>query len=166
MRDEKIGLKIEEYKKALSTIDYYGYVTEIEKSELIKNCAALVFPSYVEGFGIPSLEALFLDKSIIVSNIAVFKEILGDCANYFTLHFHDNDSSIDSLTEKLFNYVPVDKEKVSTLKSKYSSQVLVKNLVGFLEQNKYNYNVPKRKFSIKNIFQFPNINDKSNGIDV
>lgn len=46
---------------------------------------ALVFPSYVEGFGLPIIEALGHGLPVLVSDIPVFREIGVDYAIYFDL---------------------------------------------------------------------------------
>lgn len=43
-----------------------------------KNASALIHPSLSEGFGLPIIEAAYFNCPVIASNIAVFKEILGD----------------------------------------------------------------------------------------
>lgn len=44
-----------------------GYVSEKEKTSLLRNCEALLFPSFYEGFGLPVLEAIALGKPVITS---------------------------------------------------------------------------------------------------
>lgn len=58
-------------------------VTDAELSVLYKNAAALVFPSLMEGFGLPPLEALENNCPVLVSDIPIFHEILGNAATYF-----------------------------------------------------------------------------------
>ncbi len=48
----------------------------------VKHTQALLFPSFVEGFGIPLVEALVLGTPVIASNLPVFKEIAGDVPTY------------------------------------------------------------------------------------
>lgn len=43
---------------------------------------ALLFPSFIEGFGMPLVEALMLKLPVIASNLSVFKEIAGDIPTY------------------------------------------------------------------------------------
>jgi glycosyltransferase involved in cell wall biosynthesis len=62
-----------------------GYVSKDEASVLYKNARIYVFPSLDEGFGIPILEALSFSVPVICSDIDVFKEVGGDCVEYFKL---------------------------------------------------------------------------------
>ncbi|OOM73828.1 glycosyltransferase family 1 protein [Clostridium sp. BL-8] len=118
--------------KCNGKIEYLGYVDTNEKNKLIQNSSALVFPSYVEGFGIPPVEAIMCGKPVIVSNIEIFKEILGDNGNYFDIT-GDYKHSVDMLHKKLFDYKTIDDESREKLINKYSSKQLSLNLVGFLK---------------------------------
>ncbi|WP_026662310.1 glycosyltransferase family 4 protein [Butyrivibrio proteoclasticus] len=55
-----------------------GYVSDEDLSVLIKNCKAFLFPSLYEGFGLPPIEALAYGANVIVSDIPVFNEVLGE----------------------------------------------------------------------------------------
>ncbi len=48
----------------------------------LRHAQALLFPSFVEGFGLPLIEALSLGVPCIASDLAVFREITGDIPNY------------------------------------------------------------------------------------
>jgi len=50
---------------------------------LYKKSAAVIFPSYVEGFGLPLVEALVRGKKVLASNIEVFQEVGGTNVSYF-----------------------------------------------------------------------------------
>jgi glycosyltransferase involved in cell wall biosynthesis len=50
--------------------------------KLLANARAALFPSHVEGFGLPLAEALSLGAPIICSDIPPFKEIAGDIPEY------------------------------------------------------------------------------------
>ena len=54
---------------------------EAVQDHLARACA-LLFPSIAEGFGYPPLEAAMAGAVPICSNLAVYKETLGDCAVY------------------------------------------------------------------------------------
>lgn len=61
-------------------IRHLGYVDETLKWALLRNCAAFVYPSHYEGFGLPPLEAMALGKPCVVNNATSLPEIAGDCA--------------------------------------------------------------------------------------
>ena len=58
-------------------------VTDRQMVALYRKCSLLVSASLIEGFGLPVLEAAFFATPIVCSNIASYREILGDCAVYF-----------------------------------------------------------------------------------
>ncbi len=52
-------------------------------SALYQAAAALVYPSKYEGFGIPPLEAMWLDCPVICSNSSSIPEVVGEAGEYF-----------------------------------------------------------------------------------
>lgn len=66
-------------------VNFLDYITNDKLLELYQNCAALVYPSKWEGFGIPPLEALACGTPVIASNIPVHREVLGDAAIFVEL---------------------------------------------------------------------------------
>jgi glycosyltransferase involved in cell wall biosynthesis len=50
-----------------------------------RRCAALVYPSKMEGFGIPPLEAMACGRPVILSDIPVFRELYEGVPIYVTL---------------------------------------------------------------------------------
>ncbi|WP_069862755.1 MULTISPECIES: glycosyltransferase family 1 protein [Pseudomonas] len=61
------------------------------------NAKALVFPSFVEGFGLPLVEAMQRQLPAMASDIPVFREIGGDFMAYFDL---DQPDSLAALVER------------------------------------------------------------------
>lgn len=65
-----------------------GHVLELsgcsdqEVATWLKHAQALLFPSFVEGYGIPLVEALMLGVPVIASDLPVFHEIAGDIPHY------------------------------------------------------------------------------------
>lgn len=65
-----------------------GHVTELahcEDRELVTwlaHAQALLFPSFIEGFGMPLVEALKLGVPVIASDLPVFREIAGSIPHY------------------------------------------------------------------------------------
>jgi glycosyltransferase involved in cell wall biosynthesis len=58
-------------------------ISDAELSYLYKEALALVIPTFMEGFGLPVLEALANKCLVVCSDIPSFKEIARDCAIYF-----------------------------------------------------------------------------------
>jgi glycosyltransferase involved in cell wall biosynthesis len=56
--------------------------TDAELADWLRHSRALLFPSFVEGFGLPLVEAMELGVPVIASNLAVFREIAGDMPDY------------------------------------------------------------------------------------
>lgn len=64
-------------------VRFTGYVDEHEKGALIAEAHGLIMPSLAEGFGIPIIEALAANTPVLCSDIAVFREVAGELADYF-----------------------------------------------------------------------------------
>ena len=64
-------------------IRFAGYVDEHEKATLIAEAHGLIMPSFAEGFGVPIIEALAANTPVLCSDIAVFREVAGELADYF-----------------------------------------------------------------------------------
>lgn len=61
-------------------VHFLGYVTDAELSYLYSKATALVFPSFIEGFGMPVLEAMHAGLPVITSNRGALAEVAGDAA--------------------------------------------------------------------------------------
>ena len=60
-----------------------GYVDEDTLACLYSGAAALVYPSWYEGFGLPVLEAMACGCPVICSNTSSLPEVAGDAALFF-----------------------------------------------------------------------------------
>jgi glycosyltransferase involved in cell wall biosynthesis len=67
-------------------VRFLGYCPLPDFPALYEGAAALVFPSYFEGFGIPLAEAMWCDCPIVSSNATCLPEIAGDAALFFEPH--------------------------------------------------------------------------------
>lgn len=65
-------------KKENDGLEYLGYVEDSEKEQLLAECSCFVFPSRAEGFGIPVIEAIIKNKPIIITDLAIFRETVGE----------------------------------------------------------------------------------------
>ncbi len=81
--------------KVLDRVKFLGYVDDKTLRVLYSNCFAFVYPSLMEGFGLPPLEAAACGAPVIVSDIEVFKELY---KGYFIfVDPHDTDDLIEKL---------------------------------------------------------------------
>lgn len=60
-----------------------GWIAEEDMPYIFNGAKAFVFPSRHEGFGIPVLQALGSGLPAAISDLAVLREVAGDCALYF-----------------------------------------------------------------------------------
>jgi glycosyltransferase involved in cell wall biosynthesis len=65
-----------------SNVVRLGRLSDDELATLLQNCLCLAFPSLVEGFGLPPLEAMGLGCPVVVSDRASLPEVCGDAALY------------------------------------------------------------------------------------
>jgi glycosyltransferase involved in cell wall biosynthesis len=70
-------------KQGISGVVFTGFVSEGQLLWLYQNCAAYVFPSLSEGFGLPGLEAMQAGAPVVSSNASCLPEIYGNAAHYF-----------------------------------------------------------------------------------
>ncbi|MDP1743182.1 MAG: glycosyltransferase family 1 protein [Candidatus Amesbacteria bacterium] len=63
-------------------IIFTGFVEEWEKQVLLSESMAYVLPSFMEGFGIPVLEAFTCQTPAVVSAVASLPEVAGDAGIY------------------------------------------------------------------------------------
>lgn len=61
-------------------VRFLGYVTDSQLAYLYSKARALVFPSFIEGFGMPVLEAMHAGLPVITSNRGALAEVAGDAA--------------------------------------------------------------------------------------
>ncbi len=59
-------------------VQWLGYVDEATLQWLYSNCYAFLYPSLLEGFGLPVLEAMSQGAAVITSNITSLPEVIGD----------------------------------------------------------------------------------------
>jgi glycosyltransferase involved in cell wall biosynthesis len=65
-------------------VDLRDDLTEPELIRLYQDCTAAVYPSLIEGFGRPALEAMAVGRPVILSDIPVHKENFGEAAVFVT----------------------------------------------------------------------------------
>jgi|CXWL01.1.fsa_nt_gi glycosyltransferase involved in cell wall biosynthesis len=70
-------------------VTFLGYVADDDVPKLFARCEFFVFPSTIEGFGIPALEALHFGAPLVCSNAGALPEVAGPDAVLFNPHSHD-----------------------------------------------------------------------------
>jgi glycosyltransferase involved in cell wall biosynthesis len=70
-------------KQLTSKITLIGEISELDKQFYYKNCAAFVFPSLREEFGLPVIEAMKFGKPTFISNNTSLPEIGGELSFYW-----------------------------------------------------------------------------------
>lgn len=66
-----------------SQVSFRGFLPDSELAKMYLESAALIQPSFSEGFGLTGLEALALNTPVLASTIPTFKEIYQRAAIYF-----------------------------------------------------------------------------------
>lgn len=64
-------------------VDLRSWVPDEELDWLYTHATALLVASFVDGFGLPILDAMTVGLPVLVSDIAVYREVAGDAAGYF-----------------------------------------------------------------------------------
>lgn len=114
-----------------SRVDFIEYVNESMLISLYQRASVLVYPSLMEGFGIPPLEAMACGIPAIVSDIDVFREVYEDVPIYVQL---GQRSSWVSAFKLLENKVVINEkvnrglEKVKEYSEERMSQSLIEAL--------------------------------------
>lgn len=81
---------------------FAGEVSDEDRYWYYNNCAALLFPSLAEGFGLPVVEAMSLGKPVFLSRLTSLPELGGECAFYFDRF--DADSVTDTVRYGMKKY--------------------------------------------------------------
>jgi len=68
----------------LKHVEFTGYLDQEKLVELMRESAALVFPSRYEGFGMPPVEAVALGLPVVASDLPALRETLEGRATFIT----------------------------------------------------------------------------------
>jgi glycosyltransferase involved in cell wall biosynthesis len=101
-------------------IHFTGQVNDEILAELYRNALCFVFPSSLEGFGMPLLESFAAKCPVACANTDVFREICGDAAVYFD---PANDASIIRAVDQFASHETTRnlfKEKGNELLTKFN----------------------------------------------
>jgi len=70
-------------QKNIDQVLFTDFIPDGQLRWLYEHCAAYVFPSLSEGFGLPGLEAMANGAAVVSSNTTSLPEVHGDAAHYF-----------------------------------------------------------------------------------
>lgn len=122
-------------KDKYNKIHFFGNADDGQLVSLYKNAQILVFPSLMEGFGLPNFEALYCQKLPVVSDIPVFREIFGSSLTYF------DPNDIKSMEKSIVSVLDLNKdaytrqvEKAKTNITKYSWKETAKKTLALYEE--------------------------------
>lgn len=106
------------------------FVSDEELNKLYRNASLFVFPSLIEGFGLPPLEAMARGVPVACSNTGSLPEILGEAVVYF------NPLDIDDMAEKMRSILSNDGIKKTLSNDRVKKDLIEK---GFEQVKKYNW---------------------------
>jgi glycosyltransferase involved in cell wall biosynthesis len=118
-------------KENINEIIILEKISEVQLRNLYSHAKALLFPSFIEGFGWPPLEAAFCGCKVITSKTGAIFDLLGDSATYI----QPNDQrSINEAIIDVFSTKEREKHKVD-LPSQEDCRVNYYNLYSKLIKN-------------------------------
>ncbi len=86
----KPGWKFESILKTIEEnkdiVVYLNHISEADKTTILSHAAALILPSFYEGFGMQILEAFAAGVPVATSSISSLPEVAGEAAVYFNPH--------------------------------------------------------------------------------
>lgn len=66
-----------------NSVVFFGFANDSQLASLYRNASLYVFPSFIEGFGLPPLEAMSYGLPVVASRTSCLPEILGEAAVFF-----------------------------------------------------------------------------------
>tara|TARA_R110002033_G_scaffold139077_1_gene178253 strand:+ start:9658 stop:10752 length:1095 start_codon:yes stop_codon:yes gene_type:complete len=108
-------------------------IESINNNDLVcyyKNCSLFVFPSFAEGFGIPPLEAMSLQKKVLCSNATAMKDF--NLPNEFLF----DPNNIEELKTKMISLLENNhdlKDQYDMILSKYNWQSIAEDFKKIIE---------------------------------
>ena len=97
-----------------------GYISDVEKSILLHNAEAFLFPSFYEGFGIPVLEAISAGIPVITARNSSLPEVAGPWESY--VDRADDVEEICSLIRELLALNGEERQKRNAASQKYTER--------------------------------------------
>lgn len=115
-----------------SSIKIYYDVDDETLGSFYRHALALIFPSLMEGFGLPAIEAMSQGCLVLASDTPVFHEICQDVALYFDPHHISTIAQALELVYKQRNFSE-KKRKGKLLAKKFSWEKMAKETLAVYE---------------------------------
>lgn len=96
--------------KGYKNVDFLGWLTDEEAAWLFQHTIAYIGPSYMEGFGLPALEAMQQGAPVVSANTTCSPEVFGDAAQYF------DPFDVDDITRAIRDVMTKPKLRASMIK--------------------------------------------------
>lgn len=104
-----------------------GYVSNADRTKLLHDATALIFPSCYEGFGSPQTEAMAAGLPMILSDIPTNREVSGDLALYYPVG--DPDLLAKSMELTLLGLHRTDREKYAARLARFNWQSAAESIL-------------------------------------
>jgi len=98
---QKIWERLTKELKLDQKVKFYGYVTEREKIEIFQKAWVFVNPSFVEGWGVTSIEASACGTPVVASNVPGLRDSVLDGKTGFLFEYGNVDRLVGKLVEIL-----------------------------------------------------------------
>ena len=134
IRETEIERLYEKMSKEVEGLHYLGYLENEARNKEYAECNSFLFPSRAEGFGMPVIEVMSYDKPILVADLNIYHEIVGDAIQYVELK-GDLNKKIDQFAQAMLEMDDnVDKAAYRGILEKYSGKTIVSNLLKVIEE--------------------------------
>lgn len=134
MREPEIEKLYEKISREIKGLEYLGYIDNEERNKEYAECSAFVFPSRAEGFGMPLIEVMSYNKPILVVDLNIYHEIIGNSIQYAKLE-GNYDQQVKVLAKSMLEMDDkVNIEAYHGVLNKYSGKTIVGNLLKAIEE--------------------------------
>jgi glycosyltransferase involved in cell wall biosynthesis len=109
-------LKNEAYfaSRGYKNIHFTGFIEDDQRDWLYTQATAYIFPSLMEGFGLPGLEAMGYGAPVISSNTTCLPEVYGEAALYF------DPTNVDDMARAINDVLTDDTLRQSLIEKGYT----------------------------------------------
>ena len=133
IRDAKIKQLYDASPYKNNGIEYIGYLDYNRRNLEYASCHGFIFPSRAEGFGIPVVEILDYYKPVIVGDIPVFREIIGEAISYFDITNYSQ--AIEELAALMLkDNIQIDTKAYDKIIEKYTPENIIKEYKKFFDK--------------------------------